>query len=119
MMAARLLLIPLFFAALAQAEPVGRLFFTPEQRAALETMKGKPPASVAQISETITVNGLVQQSGGKSIVWINGVPQAEGQQGAGVELAGKPASATSIPVSCRAAANHRSRWAKVQVSSGR
>ncbi|MBI2311783.1 MAG: hypothetical protein HYU77_04675 [Betaproteobacteria bacterium] len=82
----------------AQAQGLGRLFFSPDQRVVLENLKGRPSVPLAQLSETITINGLVQRSDGKSIVWINGVPQVAGQQASGAGLAGKPASAASVPV---------------------
>lgn len=97
----RMMLLPLFLLAVsaqAQAQQLGRLFFTPDQRAVLENLKGKPQVT-AQISETITVNGVVRRAGGKNTVWINGVPyQTEDRQAGGVIRAGKPASATSVLV---------------------
>lgn len=58
------------------AEPLGRLFFTPEQRATLESLGLAPAAAAAPTaSDSITVNGIIQRSGGPATVWINGVPQ--------------------------------------------
>jgi hypothetical protein len=48
------------------AEQLGRLFFTAEQRVQLESK---------QSSNSLTINGIVQNNGGKRTVWINGVPQ--------------------------------------------
>lgn len=88
----------LFLAIPAQAEHLGRLFFTPEQRVMLENLKGKPQVA-AQISETITVNGLVRREDDKrTTVWINGVPQIENRPAGGVGRARKPTSTTSVPV---------------------
>jgi len=61
--------------ALAQAQELGRLFFTPEQRANLDLrrkarMPDKPAAPVA--APTTRVDGYVKRSGGPSTVWING-----------------------------------------------
>jgi hypothetical protein len=59
------------------AEPLGRLFFTPEQRAQLEYSKLQ--GSDSGISgRALTVNGIVQRHGGKRTAWINGVPQEAG-----------------------------------------
>jgi len=59
------------------AEELGRLFFTPEQRAQLEYSRQHGDDSDAS-GRTLTVNGIVQKNGGKRTVWINGVPQAAG-----------------------------------------
>ena len=60
-----------------EATELGRLFFTPEQRARLEFGQqpdikppGRPPA--------LSVGGIVQRQGGERTVWINGVPQITG-----------------------------------------
>lgn len=60
------------------AEPLGRLFFTPEQRAQLESSKPQEGSS-SSLAHSITVNGIVQKHGGGRTVWINGVPQSTGQ----------------------------------------
>ncbi len=74
----------LFTAAdIANAEELGRLFFTPQQRALLE--RGQQP-NIAEPSNTgqpgnidsLTLNGIVQKHGGERTVWINGVPQPAG-----------------------------------------
>lgn len=66
----------------AQAGALGRLFFTPQQRAQLEherTMKTTPPSSPAATAPSVlAVNGIVQRKGGARTVWINGVPQSAG-----------------------------------------
>lgn len=90
-----IMLTLLFLAIPAQAEHLGRLFFTPDQRVMLENLKGRPQAA-AQASETITVNGLVQRGDGKRTVWINGVPQESQADGGGRTR--KPAPAASVPV---------------------
>lgn len=62
----------------AEADTLGRLFFTPQQRAQLEhdrTMKTAPPAAAPS---SLAVNGIVQRKGGPRTVWINGVPQNAG-----------------------------------------
>ena len=63
-------------------EPLGRLFFTPEQREALDARRkarvpDKPAAPVA-VSPTTRFNGYVQRSGGRSTVFVDGEPVAEG-----------------------------------------
>jgi hypothetical protein len=66
----------------AFAQEVGRLFFTPEQRAALDARRkarvpDKPAAAVVA-SPTTRVDGYVQRSTGPSTVWVNGEPLPEG-----------------------------------------
>jgi hypothetical protein len=73
------------------AEPLGRLFFTPAQRGALDAGKQtrvKGPARVAQGPREVTLNGVVTRSDGESTVWLNGRP-----------LDKRPASAISATVS--------------------
>ncbi len=64
----------------APASPaeLGRLFFTPEQRKELERHQQQESATNGH---TLTVNGIVQKTGGERTVWINGVPQAAGDHG--------------------------------------
>jgi predicted deacylase len=59
----------------AQAQELGRLFFTPEQRQALDARRkarvpDKPAAAVA--APTMRLDGYVKRSGGRSTVWVNG-----------------------------------------------
>lgn len=63
----------------AQAEPLGRLFFTPERRAALERQRqlNIQETQAAIEGSTLTVSGLVQRSGGRNTAWINGAPVDE------------------------------------------
>lgn len=62
----------------ANAEGLGRLFFTPEQRAQLE--HGRQQNDDAPGSpRSLIVNGIVQRHGGERTVWINGIPQLAGK----------------------------------------
>ena len=60
----------------AQAQELGRLFLTPEQRASLDARRKArvpdKPAAVVQSSPNTRVDGYVQRSGGPSTVWVNG-----------------------------------------------
>jgi len=61
------------------AEPLGRLFFTPAQRAQLDVARGQKsrgtPASeqeeAAPVPEVVTYGGIVRRNDGKTTVWIN------------------------------------------------
>jgi hypothetical protein len=59
------------------AEELGRLFFTPEQRAQFDYSYAQGADSTNN-SSTLMLNGIVQKHGGKRTVWINGVPQQAG-----------------------------------------
>jgi hypothetical protein len=61
----------------AGAEEMGRLFFTPEQRARMDYNYARDVRPDDNVS-ALTLNGIVQMHGGKRTAWINGVPQAVG-----------------------------------------
>ena len=62
----------------ADSAPLGRLFFTPERRAALERQR-TPNLQEAQTLQgnSMSLDGVVYRSGGKSTVWINQKAQTE------------------------------------------
>lgn len=64
--------------ALANAEELGRLFFTPEQRKQLDYNYAQGTTS-DNVGNALTLNGIVQKHGGKRTAWINGVPQEVGR----------------------------------------
>jgi hypothetical protein len=70
------------FAVSANAQDLGRLFFTPEQRDALDARRkarvpDKPAAQVV-VSPTTRLDGYVKRSGGRSTVFLNGEALTEG-----------------------------------------
>ena len=68
----------LMLPAAANAEELGRLFFTPEQRAQMDynyAREARPDGN----ARALELNGIVQMHGGKRTAWINGVPQAVGR----------------------------------------
>ncbi|MFN2645022.1 MAG: hypothetical protein ABR570_08530 [Burkholderiales bacterium] len=62
--------------AAAQADELGRLFFTPEQRANLDLRRKArmpdKPAAPSVAAPVTRVDGYVKRSAGPSTVWING-----------------------------------------------
>ena len=62
-------------------DSLGRLFFTPERRQAMDRQRQLNPLgtteSAAPETPTLTINGVVTRSSGKRTVWINGVAQNE------------------------------------------
>jgi len=71
--------------AAAQAKPqaselVGRLFFTPAQRASLDvarsrraraTLSTEQPEEAAPVAQSVTYHGMVRRSDGKTTMWVN------------------------------------------------
>jgi len=99
------LLVLLLAATGAQAQEMGRLFFTPEQRSALDARRkarvpDKPAASPVTESPLTRVDGAVRRSGGKSTVWVNGEAIPEGAQGDAARVApgASPPGRVSVPV---------------------
>lgn len=74
----------------ASAQELGRLFFTPEQRQALdERRKARipdKPAAVIVESVTTRINGQVLRSGGNSTVFVNGEAIPEGAEAGGLNI---------------------------------
>jgi hypothetical protein len=76
-----LVLVAGLAAAPAAAQDVGRLFFTPEQRASLDARRkarvpDKPSAQIVTLPTT-RLDGYVTRSGGRSTVWVNGESVAD------------------------------------------
>ena len=100
----------LFSANTAMAE-MGRLFFTPTERARLDELRAnaksveivdtlgvEAPAEVAPPSD-VSVQGYVKRGDGKkSTVWINGQPVQENSSGAGVEVGKIQSGSNQIPL---------------------
>jgi hypothetical protein len=103
---ASLLLIALFClldSTQASAQEFGRLFFTPEQRAALDARRkaripDKPAAAVVA-SPTTRMDGYVKRSGGPSTVFLNGEAVVETSQPDSPRVPrGKSEDKVSVPV---------------------
>jgi hypothetical protein len=57
---------------------LGRLFYTPERRQALEQQRlSNRPAEKQVESRQLSFDGFVQRSSGKRTVWVNGRPLTE------------------------------------------
>lgn len=95
---AALAMLLLAGAGAASAAELGRLFFTPEQRAALDNARRqnirvdignedaeRPPAAAAPLPQSVRVNGLIQRSDGKNTVWLNNKP-ITGQSSGGLNI---------------------------------
>lgn len=79
------------------AEPLGRLFFTPAQRAQLDaarSQKARAPLAANKeestpAPEVVTYRGLVRRSDGKTTVWINDRAIDDGRIASGIQLNGR------------------------------
>ncbi len=89
------LMLGIGFSTLVCAQDLGRLFFTPEERAALDARRrsrvpDQPAALPLILSPTTRLDGYVRRSDGRSTVWVNGAsvedtaPQADGRVSVGV-----------------------------------
>ena len=69
-------------------DELGRLFFTPERRQALDRQRQLNIQEKQEIPEDpmLTINGAVTRSSGKRTVWINGIPQNENETHSGVTV---------------------------------
>ena len=71
-------------------DDLGRLFFTPDQRAALDARRKAripdKPATVVVESPVTRLDGIVSRGGGKSTVWVNGEPVPEGVNPEGLRV---------------------------------
>jgi hypothetical protein len=99
--AAAVLACALLAPAAGGAQELGRLFFTPEQRDALDARRKArlpdKPAAVAA-SPTTRLNGYVTRSSGKSTVWLDGyaVPENVQPEGLNVRRGSDPSRVTLI-----------------------
>lgn len=80
------------------APPLGRLFYTPEQRARMDVarqqernvrIEDEEAAPAAPPPANIILNGVITRSDGKTTVWINNRPQTPEQTGQGVGVQGR------------------------------
>jgi hypothetical protein len=89
------LLLTLLIAALPAAhaaELAGRLFYTPEQRAQLDQLRTqKAVASQVRdepVPETVTYNGIIRRSDGKTTIWMNNQPMSAAELRSGQAVTG-------------------------------
>jgi hypothetical protein len=73
-----LLFLGFLFSETCIAQELGRLFFTPDQRSAMDARRKARvpdrPTSAVVASPTVRLDGYVKRPGGKSTVWVNGEP---------------------------------------------
>lgn len=81
-------LLALACAAPSRAEPLGRLFLTPERRALLDRQRQANVLQQVESAEgaSMSLDGIVTRSTGKRTVWVNGRTQNESETGPGVSV---------------------------------
>lgn len=67
-------------------EALGRLFFSPERRKALDDLRQMKRLGneASEESPAITVNGLLTRSNGRRTTWLNGVARNENERSASI-----------------------------------
>lgn len=97
---ASVLLVVGMTSAASAAQPLGRLFFSPAERAALDiartqkrvpekTVTAEPAPDAPPPPQIITFNGLVRRSDGKSTLWLNNRPFDEKETLSGLAVTGR------------------------------
>ncbi|MDH2918253.1 MAG: hypothetical protein PXX73_03535 [Sideroxydans sp.] len=84
----------------ASAAELGRLFFSPEQRAEFAFDQLQSNTGNAN-SNTLKVNGIVQQQGGRRTAWVNGVAQQMGNSSDTPERVAIPVPGQAAPVNVK------------------
>jgi hypothetical protein len=85
----------------SQADSLGRLFFTPQQRARLESQRENHSGATGQAASVLMISGVVQKDQGMRTVWINGVAHSTGSssgQDPEIVRVEVPGKAQSVPV---------------------
>lgn len=73
----QLLVLWLILAPSSHAETLGRLFFTPAQRAAWDQQRQLQPELESREGALLSVDGQVRRSSGRHTTWINGRASTE------------------------------------------
>lgn len=85
----------------ASSQKLGRLFYSPDERAMLDRLRKNDGRSTASPTERITLNGIVRRSSGKTTAWINQLPQHENQTPQGIGIlpgsTSKPSAVLLLP----------------------
>jgi len=86
---------------------LGRFFFTPAQRTALDEARRRPHVAakvektLPPAPEVVTLNGVVQRSDGTTTVWLNNKPVRSGETDEGLQVAPSARSGMSGNVTVR------------------
>jgi hypothetical protein len=101
------------FSVAADSMPVGRLFSTPSERAALDLLRQKTKLGselkvtteaaaadvvVEPVPEQFTLDGFVRRSSGKNTTWINQMPQTEDETSRGIRVRQQISKAPAVSI---------------------
>lgn len=108
-MKCRMMLIGFFillpFPGMAE-QAMGRLFFTPEQRARMDVARQQERSIKFEVEQeesapppsSLTLNGVITRSDGKTTLWINNRIQGDEETGRDVAVPGRGKSAGQVSV---------------------
>ena len=96
----------------SRADTLGRLFYTPAERANFDRMRQKgiddTPQSVEPVAivtdepklelDQVTVNGFVKRSNGKDTTWLNRLPHHESSNPQGILVLKRTGKASAVSV---------------------
>jgi len=73
---------------LCGAQELGRLFFSPAERAALDARRSEKPGDAPAAAQApLRIDGYMLRPGGRPTVWVNGGALAAGAQAEGIRVA--------------------------------
>ncbi len=84
----------------ALADDLGRLFFTPQERQALDQRRASNVVEqdAPVVESLVTVNGQVTRSSGKTTTWINGVAHDDSYRSRDPARVAVPRGGVRVPV---------------------
>jgi hypothetical protein len=98
--------LPVSHAIATEAQAIGRLFYTPRERADMDQARqlaeknhaDSAASTVNQVGDQVTLDGFVRKNNGKTTVWINQMPQhgRENPQGITIVQSGRHSSIVSM-----------------------
>ena len=82
------------------ADDLGRLFFTPQERQALDRRRASNivERDAPAVESLVTVNGQVTRSSGKTTTWINGIAHDDTYRGRDPARVAVPRGGARVPV---------------------
>ncbi|BAN34414.1 hypothetical protein SCD_n00567 [Sulfuricella denitrificans skB26] len=82
-----------------ESNKIGRLFFSPDERAMLDRLRQKSGgSSTLSTTEQITLNGIVQRSSGKNTAWLNQFPQHGNETPQGITVLKSNGRSSVVPL---------------------
>lgn len=79
-------------------QPLGRLFFSPDERAMLDQMRQKSAGRSFSSTNKINLGGYVKRSSGHNTTWINQQPLHDGESPQGITIRKPSHAAEGMPL---------------------